>query len=240
MSNPFSSLAPSCTSDDENESQRSSSQDYEQDNDVPKDHVIPKQNGGSFALRVDPIIGANFSGSSQIDLGISDTDISTTNRVISVLTSNIHFFKLSKFKSLRAALHPLVIEQMKNYDTKDSNAGSNGKRANKRKRKPVSGTSTIDELHKIQKQKLSALEEAYINQVLGCIYFFPLGEIVPICFHALSRHADPAASPPSAATGRAQQRRICSKGARRGCYLMHCTAFFTRYHHDRRRYFCYW
>ena len=221
MSNPFSLLATenSASSDDDSECVLAMGNSS---HNVEIEDSIPKQNGGSFAQRLDPLTGICFSSTLQLDLGISDSDISTTTRVISVLTSNIQLFKLSKFKGLRAALHPLIIEQMKNYDPKESNnvGNCNEKRSNKRKRhRSGYGASTIDELHKLQKQKLDTLEEAYINQVfkgpqslwmhMVVVMCDSLCTLLYVCFctHDI-RYIDTVAGSSFAATGRVEQRRI--------------------------------
>ena len=82
----------------------------------------------------------------------------------------MNLFKLPALKPLRAALHPLIEEQMKNYDTKAVVGDGKAKNKNRKKRKQDSGGAEYD-LMKEQKRKLQALEEEYINQVScrGCV-----------------------------------------------------------------------
>jgi NAD(P)-dependent dehydrogenase (short-subunit alcohol dehydrogenase family) len=80
------------------------------------------------------------------------------------LGKNLNLFKLPALKPLRAALHPLIEEQMKNYDTtnkQQSNDKSNRNRGKKRKHDDDDGA--LDLLRE-QRRKMEALEEEYINQ----------------------------------------------------------------------------
>lgn len=70
---------------------------------------------------------------------------------------NSHLFKLPELRQLRASLHPLILEQMKNYNT----IGSEANRPKKRQRKK----DDDDDIRALQKKKLADLEEEYINQV---------------------------------------------------------------------------
>ena len=76
--------------------------------------------------------------------------------------NNIHLLKLPKLKPLRAALHPLIVEQMKNYGRDSSVDTSKEGRRRKRGGKQVSSMSDII---KMQKEKLAQMEKDYINQV---------------------------------------------------------------------------
>ena len=53
----------------------------------------------------------------EIDImaGISDAELATTVRVVTVLGGNLDVFRTRPFKALRKAMHPIVSEQMKNY-----------------------------------------------------------------------------------------------------------------------------
>lgn len=115
------------------------------------------QAGGSVAMRIDPIVGLDSNKS--VDLGIETADIDACYRVIEVLAKNPNLFKLPAFKKLRAALHPLIMEQLKsNYQTtgnafKDDSEGKRG-----RKRRKLD-TDEID-----RETRAAALETEYINQ----------------------------------------------------------------------------
>jgi hypothetical protein len=60
----------------------------------------------------------NAAGWDEAELGFSIKDLETTMTVIRSLARNIAEFKGPPFKELRGALHPLIEEQMKNYDVK--------------------------------------------------------------------------------------------------------------------------
>ncbi|CAM9166982.1 unnamed protein product, partial [Ectocarpus fasciculatus] len=92
----------------------------------------------------------------------SQEDIEACVRVVAGLGKNLNLFKLPALKPLRAALHPLIEEQMKNYDTKTV-AGDKAKGKNRKKRKHDSVDVEYD-LMKEQRRKLEALEDEYINQ----------------------------------------------------------------------------
>lgn len=115
------------------------------------------QAGGSVAMRIDPIVG--LDNDKTVDLGIETADIDACYRVIEVLAKNSNLFKLPAFKKLRAALHPLIMEQLKsNYQTtgnafKDDSEGKRG-----RKRRKMDG----DEIDR--ETRAAALETEYINQ----------------------------------------------------------------------------
>ena len=116
-----------------------------------------RQAGGSVAMRVDPMVG--LENDKTVDLGLETSDIEACYRVIEVLGKNPNLFKLPAFKKLRAALHPLIMEQLKsNYQT-TGNAfkdDSEGKRGRKRRKKD---TDEID-----RETRANALETEYINQ----------------------------------------------------------------------------
>ena len=78
---------------------------------------------------------------------------------------NLNLFKLPALKPLRAALHPLIEEQMKNYSFSGDDKGKG------RKRKKRSHMDTGNDLMQEQKKKLQALEEEYINQVIGTRHY---------------------------------------------------------------------
>jgi hypothetical protein len=115
------------------------------------------QAGGSVAMRVDPMVG--LENDKTVDLGLETSDIEACYRVIEILGKNPNLFKLPAFKKLRAALHPLIMEQLKsNYQT-TGNAfkdDSEGKRGRKRRKKD---TDEID-----RETRANALETEYINQ----------------------------------------------------------------------------
>ena len=150
----------------------------------------PAQSGGNqFYYRSDPITGVSMgeggsSGSSNNgdalnDLEISSTELETCIRVIERLGGNLHMFKLPQLRPLRAALHPLIMKQMENYEDGNGNGNSNNNkrdrnRGSKRKAdvNATSGgsgagggdTQSLAEWQRLGKQKLEQMEEEYINQ----------------------------------------------------------------------------
>jgi hypothetical protein len=108
----------------------------------------------------DPVCRAkklNAAGWDEDELGFSTSDLETTMTVIESLGRNIAAFKGPPFKTLRGALHPLIEEQMKNYDVKG------------RKRKDTSEVQSLKEQDKewinkaaLRAKRLAALEE--LNQ----------------------------------------------------------------------------
>ena len=98
---------------------------------------------------------------SMLSMEISPLDIEACLRVVKKVGANMNLFKLPELKPLRAALHPLILEQMKNYS--DTKEGGSNKR--NRKRKGGSRADLQGDLEKLSKQKLEAMEEEYINQV---------------------------------------------------------------------------
>jgi hypothetical protein len=124
----------------------------------------PAQSGGSFAERRDPLTGVSMGNSNDHGLEFDPADVEACLRVVTAVGVNINLFKLPQLKPLRAALHPLIMEQMKNYDTKDK-GNDRSKRNRNNKRKHAGGDDVYEDLQKLQKQKLAALEEEYINQV---------------------------------------------------------------------------
>ena len=124
------------------------------------------QSGGSFAERRDPLTGVGMGNSTHNPLEFDSEDLDVCLRVINAVGANMSLFKLPQLKPLRAAIHPLVVEQMKNYDVTSQNERGN-ERATRRNRnkKRKGGADVYEDLQKLQKQKLASLEEEYINQV---------------------------------------------------------------------------
>ena len=118
---------------------------------------LHSQAGGSVAMRIDPRVG--LDNDKTVDLGVETAEIDACYRVIEVLGKNPNLFKLPAFKKLRAALHPLIMEQLKsNYQT-TGNAfkdDSEGKRGRKRRK------MDSDEIDR--ETRAAALETEYINQ----------------------------------------------------------------------------
>jgi hypothetical protein len=136
----------------------------------PKAKHAPPQSGGSFAERRDPLTGVSMGNSTDANpLEFDPLDVEACLRVVTAVGANINLFKLPQLKPLRAALHPLILEQMKNYDPQSLNEkGSDRSKRNrnsKRKGGGGSGPDVYEDLQKLQKQKLATLEEEYINQV---------------------------------------------------------------------------
>jgi hypothetical protein len=99
----------------------------------------------------------NAAGWDEEELGFTIGDLETAMVVIESLGRNIAAFKGPPFKALRGALHPLIEEQMKNYDVKG------------RKRKDTSEVQSLKEQDKewinkaaLRAKRLAALEE--LNQ----------------------------------------------------------------------------
>ena len=77
----------------------------------------------------------------------------------------MNLFKLPALKPLRAALHPLVEEQLKNYsstNSKSCDVSKSNKRRNKKRKLEVEQLDLLKE----QKRKMEAMEEEYINQAI--------------------------------------------------------------------------
>ena len=138
---------------------------------VPSFTPSNAQSGGNIVTRTDPITGVSSSFDID-DLGFSDADLEGCLRVIQALGKNPNLFKLPNLKPLRASLHPLIVEQMKNYSSGNNNnnsaSSSTGhdsafkrQRRNKRKGNDADLTSTIQSE---QRKKMASLEEDYINQ----------------------------------------------------------------------------
>jgi len=118
-----------------------------------------QQFGGSVVTRQDgsqPVVNS---------LPFSDDEVATTIRVTKLLGEHLHLFRrLASLKPLRAALHPLVQEQMANGGYGESGDASKGRGARKRGRR---GQGHLNEdarerqtaLEKVLKER----EEAYIN-----------------------------------------------------------------------------
>jgi len=99
----------------------------------------------------------NARGFDEEELGFTDEDLTTTLRVIASLGKNVGAFRSQPFKELRGALHPLIEEQMKNYDVRGTL---------KRKRKDMSEIQSLKEQDKewinraaLRAKRLAALEE---------------------------------------------------------------------------------
>ena len=114
-----------------------------------------RQAGGRVAIRVgeiDPV------------LGFSPKDLEATCSVVKILGENPHLFKLPQLKSLRGALHPLIVEQMKNYagsgGKSDRNRGGNKRRRGNNGKASKGGGAGGDE----SEDELDRLEREYINQ----------------------------------------------------------------------------
>ena len=122
------------------------------------DQQSQRQAGGSVAMRIDPIVG--LDNDKTVDLGLKTSDIEACYRVIEVLGKNSNLFKLPALKKLRAALHPLIMEQLKSNYQATGNAfkdDAEGKRGRKRRK-----TKTNDEIDR--ETRAIALETEYINQ----------------------------------------------------------------------------
>ena len=116
-----------------------------------------RQAGGSVAMRIDPMVG--LQNDKTVNLGLANGDIEACYRVIDALGKNPNLFKLPAFKKLRAALHPLIMEQLKSNYQATGNAfkdESDGKRGRKRRKRDP------DEVDR--ETRAAALETEYINQ----------------------------------------------------------------------------
>jgi hypothetical protein len=108
----------------------------------------------------DPLCRAgklNAGGWDEDELGFTLSDLDVAMKVVQSLGKNIAAFKGPPFKALRGALHPLIEEQMKNYDVKG------------RKRKDTSEIQSLKEQDRewinkaaLRAKRLAALEE--LNQ----------------------------------------------------------------------------
>ena len=128
------------------------------DENISFDQQSLRQAGGSVAMRIDPIVG--LENDKTVDLGLQTGDIEACYRVIEILGMNPNLFKLPALKKLRAALHPLIMEQLKsNYQTtgKAFKENTEGKRGRKRRK-----TKTDDDADR--EARATALETEYINQ----------------------------------------------------------------------------
>lgn len=127
--------------------------------DIVRSYQQPqRQAGGSVAMRVDPIVG--LDNDKTVDLGLKNGDIEACCRVIEILGKNSNLFKLPALKKLRAALHPLIMEQLKSNYQSTGNAfkdDSEGKRG--RKKRKIKDCDEID-----RETRAVALETEYINQ----------------------------------------------------------------------------
>eukprot|EP00128_Syssomonas_multiformis_P016444 Colp12_sorted_trinity150504_noHs@22212 len=115
--------------------------------------VVKAHEGGALVHRVEAgsstTLGAGFSwgGTDPCDLGFTPEELETCMKVVRVLGDNTKLFKLPPLKPLRAALHPLIEEQMKNYDAKDKTG---------RKRRRVEEDD--------EEKRIKQMEKEYINQ----------------------------------------------------------------------------
>jgi hypothetical protein len=120
-------------------------------------HSKHRQAGGSVAMRIDPLVG--LENDKTVDFGLSNVDIDACCKVIEVLGKNPNLFKLPAFKKLRAALHPLIMEQLKsNYQSTGSafKDEAEGNRGRKRRKRDADGVD--------REARATALETEYINQ----------------------------------------------------------------------------
>ena len=116
-----------------------------------------RQAGGSVVMRIDPIVG--LENDKTVDFGLSNVDVDACCKVIEVLGKNPNLFKLPAFKKLRAALHPLIMEQLKsNYQSTGSafKDEADGNRNRKRRKRDA---DVVD-----REARATALETEYINQ----------------------------------------------------------------------------
>jgi hypothetical protein len=115
-------------------------------------------------------INLNDRGFDEKDLGFTAEDLDACMRVVRSLGGRIADFKSHPFRELRGALHPLIEEQMKNYDVKASSG-------NKRRKKEAPEEQQLPSLKELDKQwrnktalrskRLAALEE--LNAATGAI-----------------------------------------------------------------------
>jgi NAD(P)-dependent dehydrogenase (short-subunit alcohol dehydrogenase family) len=107
-----------------------------------------RQAGGRISIRVgevDPV------------LGFSHEDLEATKKVVSILGKNPHLFKLPQLKSLRGELHPLIMEQLKNYSKPQGENDINSGRGTKRKRRSRKQSEYGDDA-------AARMEREYVNQ----------------------------------------------------------------------------
>lgn len=129
------------------------------------DSVPSKQSGGDLILRVDPLVGLKVNSTSSssvntlpVELGFDNNDLAACIRVIDALGSNPNLFKLPALKSLRGALHPLIMEQMKNYDVPTTKSND------RRKRRRKDELTEEEERAMLRQERDAKLEAEYINQ----------------------------------------------------------------------------
>ena len=79
------------------------------------------------------------AGFNEAELGFSADELQTATAVVEALGRNLAAFRSQPFKTLRGALHPLIEEQMKNYDVRG---------ALKRKRKDAEDLQSLKEQDK--------------------------------------------------------------------------------------------
>lgn len=174
MSNTFAALQESDSDDDASDVSDVEMPTHPRTTEQDKKHAkvtkrAPAQSGGSFAERRDPLTGASMGASAEtatLALEFDPEDVEACLRVVNAVGANINLFKLPQLKPLRAALHPLILEQMKNYDPQSVNEkGNDRSKRNRNNKRKGGGPDVYEDLQKLQKQKLASLEEEYINQV---------------------------------------------------------------------------
>lgn len=82
--------------------------------------------GGSLTIRSDPKVGLTVDSTANTlssDLGFDNEDLASCLKVVDALAKNPNLFKLPALRPLRASLHPLILEQMKNYKQSDADQG---------------------------------------------------------------------------------------------------------------------
>ena len=114
-----------------------------------------QQFGGAVAFRIESMSDI------EVTMGFNDEELRATLKVINKCGENPHLFKLPMLKPLRAALHPLILEQMKKYgiDATETEKTSSNKRSRKRAKTSQNSNSCTSGL-----EKLKEMEVQYINQ----------------------------------------------------------------------------
>ena len=116
-----------------------------------------RQAGGSVAMRIDPMVG--LENDKTVDFGLSNVDIDACCKVIEVLGKNPNLFKLPAFKKLRAALHPLIMEQLKSNYQSTGSAFKDEAEGNRNRKRRKRDADVVD-----REARATALETEYINQ----------------------------------------------------------------------------
>lgn len=130
-----------------------------------------RQAGGNIPIRYDPNVGilpqhrnvsSNNASFAEEDssLDISSAELLACCKVIKILGEKPALFKLAQFKPLRAALHPLILEQMKNYDTKNSNKDNNNSKNNIKRKRNIRDIEHTNDANEV----LAQMEKEYINR----------------------------------------------------------------------------